>query len=118
MTTGKINSMQDACHSTLPPRMSPASTPPRQEPAWSPSRPATACQGETRLPADERSPTVQRSHASMGMADLRYAGNELRLQRYDPDGLLDFVVGVESQSYPRMGKRYRRRIEAAARQAK
>ena len=34
---------------------------------------------------------------------------------YDPDELRDFVVGVESQLYPQMGKLYKRRIEAAAR---
>jgi hypothetical protein len=39
---------------------------------------------------------------------------------YDRDQMLDFVVGVESQFYPQIGKLYERRIEAwgAARREK
>ena len=48
------------------------------------------------------------------MVDLRCAGDELQIQRYDPDELLDFVVGVESQFYPQIGELYQRRIEAWA----
>jgi hypothetical protein len=99
--------------------MSPASRPAAARTAsataWSTSTTATRCQGETSAPPDdltqgELEPFFNDAWSIFDVLEMnfRYGG-------YDPDELRDFVVGVESQLYPQMGKLYKRRIEAAAR---